>query len=321
MYCIVYELKLVICDKNFMVRGNKLRKYFNIFFVFGVLMASVLLVHEIKAAEFTCMESISAKDIDDIVSEYPGYQRVAPGSCAYLLIKGRINRGDAKIFSELISQSSPALAVISIVSEGGNLADAMEIGRAIRKNMIETHAPYRLGSTADGIMMKTVGESGDIICRGSECSCASSCFLIWLAGISRFGDNLLIHRPYIEPIVNKTLTYQASKDTIDRQLASLRSYLREMEIPDNYFDTMMSIPSHEGKYLTSFQLERIGDHPPSVSEWLAAACGIVPNYSSEELAELIGKTNRTSYENIAVEKWYNIRSCESDRIINERLKR
>jgi hypothetical protein len=94
-----------------------------------------------------------------------------------------------------------------LLSPGGSISEAIEIGRLVQRNLISTMAPVSLGATkvlftpAGSVMPK----EDPAYCKGPDCICASACFLIWVGGIERSGNAIGLHRPYLDPDVARSL--------------------------------------------------------------------------------------------------------------------
>ena len=82
----------------------------------------------------------------------------------FLVIKGEIIEGDYNRFLNNINKHRAFPTIIWLSSPGGDVLEAIKIGRVIRDGVIET---------------------GLGIPDSLEDTCSSSCFLIWSAGVRR----------------------------------------------------------------------------------------------------------------------------------------
>jgi hypothetical protein len=124
-----------------------------------------------------------------------------------LLIKGAIEPGD---FDRLVArlrqlaigadlpdvQDPETLWTVKLDSPGGDIAEAMRIGRLLRRALATTETSYRFARRDDGVLdfERTEGS----ICLDGEgrldgcfedvvkAQCAGACLLVWLAGANRY---------------------------------------------------------------------------------------------------------------------------------------
>ena|SRR5208337_2624625 len=107
-----------------------------------------------------------------------------------LEIEGEIEPGDAlKLLRTYEYCGQFTTGIISLFSRGGDVEEAMKIGRLIRRLRLSTQAPERSGSYK--ILASPADKANSI--------CASACILVWVAGARRTGDLLILHRPYPAP--------------------------------------------------------------------------------------------------------------------------
>jgi hypothetical protein len=178
-----------------------------------------------------------------------------PGRTVY--INGEIQSGDATTFQRSIDselavfhKKYPNASLVMIVrptSLGGSVQEAMEIGRAVRKNAlwVNTNAPGQ--------------------------RCASACVLILAAGVMKLpgAGSIGIHRPTFPSNSFSTLTSQQALEQYKAMSEEVRLYLAEMDIPPILFDEMMQIKSDEIKWLTWDQLSTYGlvGQTAAYAEW------------------------------------------------------
>src|SRR5713101_5203839 len=58
-----------------------------------------------------------------------------------ILIRGTITQGDAERFRNVVKQNSPLVTTVILRSNGGNVHEAIKIGRDIRRLLLETEGP------------------------------------------------------------------------------------------------------------------------------------------------------------------------------------
>ncbi|MCB1684512.1 MAG: hypothetical protein R3E82_15390 [Pseudomonadales bacterium] len=151
-----------------------------------LLSAAVLLSSTVQAADFIILED-----------ECNGQQ---------MLIRGSIEPGDADRFSARFAgfvnsnslplvQNQELLWTLKLDSPGGDLQEAMAIGRRVRELLVTTEVNYRFVQRPDGVY--DFDRKSDAVCLSGDdrlagCSpsvavaeCTGACLLIWLAGADR----------------------------------------------------------------------------------------------------------------------------------------
>ena len=97
------------------------------------------------AADFTCVSSFraefAAENKSRFLAHFPSGRLPQSGQCRYLLISGPIRKGDARRFSDLLQKSHPFLQHLLLDTPGGLVGEAMEIGKMVRRALVETVAP------------------------------------------------------------------------------------------------------------------------------------------------------------------------------------
>jgi hypothetical protein len=112
---------------------------------------------------------------------------------------GSIISGDSERFRTAIKQAGPNLQTINLRSAGGNVMEAIKIGRMVKELYLDTGAPL---SPAFGPYAKHNCSSDHPMVRGrAPCLCGSACFFIWAAGLHPFGDLVFLHRISFERIL------------------------------------------------------------------------------------------------------------------------
>ena len=108
------------------------------------------------------------------------------------------------------------------------------------------------------------------VCHGQDCICASACALIWMGGVNREGT-VGLHRPRIVDPIYKGLMPANASTAYNRLLASVNTYLDELEVPKPIIETMTATSSGEIVWAdgATNQLKS----PPSIAEWTDASCG------------------------------------------------
>ncbi|MBR1173555.1 hypothetical protein JQ617_06270 [Bradyrhizobium sp. KB893862 SZCCT0404] len=212
------------------------------------------------------------------------------GSSAYIVVRGPITAGDADRFKkqalDLIKRGLIP-GIVRVYSPGGDVTEALSIGRQLRTLGASTQAPLRLsdynptvkpGANACPIGDDLTGKwlyylpptgQGDV-----DCVCASACFLIWAAGTGRHGDVIGVHRPsFVDQAWYGRLPLDAAKKAYDRSVNEAQAYLREMEIPDSIIKTMFAVDSRSMYYLEKRDRLQLYNSSVHLEEVTLARCG------------------------------------------------
>ena len=216
-------------------------------------------------------------------------------SCVTAVLRGTIVQGDDGRLVRFYKANHPFLGNFLLISPGGSVDAAINIGRIFRKYLIEAFAPVEVSR---GIRERPwMNANGQIVnwCRGQECICASACALIWFGAVEREGE-VGLHRPTTEDPAFRALSPADASNTYRKILGSVTTYLDEMEAPKPMIDAMVSTSSSEIRWVDSDTsgLRR----PPSIAEWEDASCG---SFTSEERSayyKLAVKTERSSQEQL-----------------------
>lgn len=192
-------------------------------------------------------------------------------------IEGTIVNGDYQKFESILlsrkAASNPVRRVL-LASNGGDVTTALQIGRLIRLNWIVTstighnYANKRFCDTDDGDFIPMVG--------GRNCTCDSACFLLWAAGIERFSSGTIVgvHRPYFGSATASALSEPDASAVFQKVTSDVRDYLREMNVPDGYFDIMMSKNSVQIYRLSEEEVDSL-KYSPLAEEAIIKTCGII----------------------------------------------
>jgi hypothetical protein len=239
--------------------------------------------------------SIFAADISVIDGRYEGEK--------YVSITGKIARGDLEKVKHASAQAINATErnlTLHINTGGGDLLEAMKIGRFARKLLATTYsygkaivppghwliksekefqqAPFNLHVLPKGVPLT----EKDIV------RCYSAGVFILYGGVNRYvSDNndfrngkesiivIGIHRPKFDASYFSEL----SPEKADKQYKALqeeaREYLIEMDAPQSLIDQMFDTASDKVQLIESdkFRKEYLASKAPFFDEWLIAKCG------------------------------------------------
>jgi len=178
-------------------------------------------------------------------------------------IEGNIIRGDYKKFEDLVRVYGGIYNSVTIASKGGDIFEAMKIGRLIRKLRYSTWAPWQIGGRIISFELKD--KTNNV--------CASACFFIYIAGVRRVGNIIGIHRPYLSVEDYKEMGIEDAIDAHKKLKEIITNYIIEMSVPLTYVDRLFSIAKEEIEWLEEEERNKNFDgFIPEMDEWVKAQC-------------------------------------------------
>lgn len=179
--------------------------------------------------------------------------------------------------------------IVSLNSPGGDFEEALRIAEFLRELNAQTYISGSLARDRSTPFEK----------------CYSACFLIHASGsIRHYGlDNMRfdpsgnrvlseepvlgIHRPYLNPEVNRKLSASESRSRYEAIEASARKLLGQVSVPQDIVDTMFRTSSNEISLISSSDFDaKIGQSQPYYQEWLKSKCGKLENKELDDLARV-----------------------------------
>ena len=249
------------------------------------------------AADVRCDGRYSLPQSDEwFARRWPSGARPTAASCASGLLVGPIAPGDYEKVLAFYRRNHPFLSGFTIVSGGGNVLEAIKIGRLFRKYLIGTSAALRIPQSF-GDIFSVVGAR--LECEGEKCACASACALIWFGGVDRFGSAGL-HRPRTNDPEFKSSSPAAATALYRQVLTAIRDYMDEMEVPKPLIESMIATGSADIRWVNADDDLR---RPPSFAEWQDASCGSI-TVKDQQLARDLGirEKNLTARERDALDQ-------------------
>jgi len=218
----------------------------------------------------------------------------------HIVIMGEIREGDQDRFKQeaiRLLRSGFVVSGVDLLSPGGSVRTAMDIGDQIRLLEATTYAPEAHNRanhcrvSGNRLHPAYVTWEPETSQGDSRCTCQSACFLIWAAGISRRGDVVGIHRSWF---TNKkwfgALPTPGATEAYANTFNLFRGYLRKFEIPENIIKELFATSSRSMRFLSKEQLLALRsmsfNEAPSAAkdELVRTRCGRRP--SSEELGNV-----------------------------------
>ena len=183
-----------------------------------------MLAGSVRAAEVSCLRA-------------PAF-----GPCGSALLRGKIVKGDYERVRSFIYFFSTTKFILA--SPGGDVDEALKIGRLFRKHLILADAPWR---KPDGSIW-IYGLDRTAPCRGQNCTCASACAFIWFGAVERDGT-VGLHRPYIDDPMFAGLPPAEASIRYRQMLDSVVRYLNEMEVPKSIIESMTATSSGDIRWV------------------------------------------------------------------------
>jgi hypothetical protein len=168
---------------------------------------------------------------------------------------------------------------IYLASPGGDLAEAIKIGRLVRALRWETTVPSRF--TNPYIKPETIFAKHHLKNPKVNYMCASACFFIFVAGVYRTSEDmdvednaiLGIHRPFLTDADLRAMSGDQAISSANQLRVVIENYLKEMGVPAKYADLMLSIPKDDVQWIENAAFETdFKGIIPELRDWVYARC-------------------------------------------------
>ena len=156
---------------------------------------------------------------------------------------------------------------VELNSNGGDVIEAMKIGRAIKKFGLNTGFP----STGD-----------------PDEKCLSACFFIYVSGVVRsfsflYEGDVGVHRPYFKPDYFAGLSSTEAEKKHKSMVEDTKQYLRDMNVSEELIDLTYRVPPKELYFITDDDFKKwIGRFQPFFKDWVFAKCDHIEKLTAEE---------------------------------------
>jgi hypothetical protein len=187
-----------------------------------------------------------------------------------VVMKGNIETGDYEKLRRFITEGD-GTSSLYLASPGGNVAEAMRIGRLVRALRLETQIPGR-ARDEEIIVPKSI--------QKEDFMCASACFFIFVAGVHRIiyldveDEPLLgVHRPFLTDKDLKALGADEAIQSTNQLRAFIERYLKDMDVPAKYADLLFSVPKDQVRWITGTEFgSDLRGFMPALKDWMDARC-------------------------------------------------
>jgi hypothetical protein len=165
-----------------------------------------------------------------------------PG-CRPIIMRGEIVKGDSQVLLELMAKNTGCrhyTPMINFDSRGGDVYEAIKIGRLIREKQYGSAVPFDFVPwIPDGVFR-----------------CVSSCNLAFIGGVVRSVDGAFgIHRPYSDTL---NLDNASASERYESIVRMLHAYVSDMRVSADLVEQMMRISPQDVRFLTGSEMAAMG---------------------------------------------------------------
>lgn len=222
-----------------------------------------------------------------------------------VLLDGPIEKGDAHRFSDVMKKAiaTPGTdrLVIALDSPGGDVREAIEIGRVVRATLAETwtsrktvwptesrerHAPWRASDPLDQYVY-----ADREVALPELSKCWSACTIIFFSGVTRNATSnqdgrdltaqyairyptIGVHRPKFNGSEFGELAPEDARRAYLKMIESMATALTEMGAPHEFIERTMATSPEDIDLITGDEMERLySPVEPFFEDWLVARCG------------------------------------------------
>jgi hypothetical protein len=228
------------------------------------------------------------------------------------VLEGKIEAGDLAKLRTFILEGNGAFTgayTIFLASPGGDLAEAIKIGRFIRELQLATNIPP---ASTDERVRKFTAVRYSLKDPKANYMCASACFFVFVAGIYRSDheihgfnrpSSLGIHRPYLSESDLKALTSDQAIAATSATRTTVENYLKEMGVPAKYADQMFSITKQQIRWISDNDFEAdFAGFIPELKDWVDARCDKRTDIEKQVWEEMKTKSVSTAAQKAMLEK-------------------
>ena len=209
-----------------------------------LVLLGLFLVADVEAADIRLARSPSGAPLPGITIE----GAIAPGDYQKLVALALSSKGSHTVW---------------LASPGGNLSEALRMGRFIRSLGFAVSVPF----SKDEPLVALKNRANN--------TCSSSCFLLYAAGVSRQGTVLGLHRPALPADEYFSLGLDGAVEAYRVICDAVTAYLEEMSVPSKYTSLMLSTANSDMVWLSSEDIRT--DLDGVVAEYAERFRDVCPN--------------------------------------------
>jgi hypothetical protein len=164
-----------------------------------------------------------------------------------IVIEGRIQPGDYEKFVATAKEASGYIEEVFLYTPGGDFVEGMKIGRAMRALRLSARAP--LTRECEGESLEFMLKEGFLM-DPHNCVCASAGFFMLAGAVFRSGDEIYVHRPFLQPERLAGLSGTQASEVAGLLKKESENYLKDMGLPQSIVDYVWSIPGKDAVKLS-----------------------------------------------------------------------
>ena len=194
-----------------------------------------------------------------------------------LVLEGKISAGDYDKFRAFLAVKSNFDKIIGgvfLASPGGNVAEAMRIGRLIRELKLSTEAPSGPPAGIPKFGESLIRENN--LVDPKNYLCASACFFVYVSGVFRtlnWVGRLGVHEPIVQGNIGRPLNGDEVSKSNWFVRETVKNYLKDMSVPDKYADLVFSVPPNKMRWITQSEFDSdLQGFSPELRGWIGAKC-------------------------------------------------
>jgi hypothetical protein len=239
--------------------------------------------------------------------------RSVDGHVLGVKIEGEIELGDTRKLLKMYEYFGPSVtSQVFLWSRGGDVEEAIKLGRLIRQLRLSTIAPDRFNLA--GVLAQFGVHAGPIDRNNNVC--ASACVLVYAGGVTRSGDLLVLHRPFVDSDKASALSDVEFESAEKQGILVVRQYLEEVEFPEYYIEKLIYTSSQDGYIPTDNDL---GEHPlpqmpPSIEEIVLPKCKSLTSIEHNNLS-LEWEKKQINNDSKLMKKFEMYSKCESEQVV------
>jgi hypothetical protein len=187
-----------------------------------------------------------------------------------IVIEGLIQTGDYEKFVATAKQASGYVEEVFLYTPGGDFIEGMKIGRAMRALRLSARAP--LTRECEGESLEFLLKEG-FLKDPRNCLCASAGFFMLAGAVYRSGDEIYVHRPFLQPERLAGLSGTQAGEVAGLLKRESEKYLKDMGLPQSIVDYVWSIPGKDAVKLSpEIKSKHFFLFIPEYQDWYNVRC-------------------------------------------------
>ncbi len=272
------------------------------------LITLVLWAIATAAAEFGCSDPGQALSCKIYVHRDPDGPVL---KTIDIWMRGEIVKGDFEKYARLLAASGPYVQTLTVNSQGGDVLEAIKIGRLTKRLLIEVVVDEKCWSACVFIFAGSRQPFPFMVGGGEKL----------VGGLKRMPPpEIGVHIPTFDDVYFSGLNLEETQNLYDRLFADVAAYLREMRTPERVISLMWATPSNKLAFVRltwDRQYEGIVDQEDvlhvvwpedsAANEWLRRKCPPSPGPPSEASAQRAMTCEYSAYQEERRRVWHTVK--------------